>query len=720
LKSYSVLYVSPAYEEIWGRTCASLYADARSWIDAVHPDDRDRVVQMHGIRRTTGQFDAEFRIVRPDGKLRWIHARAYPIRDALGNLYRSAGVAEDVTERKQAETRIRSLNRVHTVLSGVNALIVRATSREELYHDACRIAVEAGQFVIAWIGVADREALKVTPVASDGDVRDFFDSAPLTGSPALASGHGLAWQAIHEKKAVISNDVRNDPRTHMKKQCADRGINSMAILPLSFGGEGVGVLSLYARESGFFDEEEMKLLKELAGDISFALDHIEKSNRLDYLAYYDAATGIANRQLILERLDQRIRIAAKQESLLALAILDIERFKSINDTLGRQVGNQVLKVLADRFVKFHGEPDRVGRVLGDQFGIIIPDVRSEDDVARRIDQKMKECIGIPIRLGDGEPLRISAKVGIALYPYDGADADTLFRNAEAALKRAKATGERYLFYTQKMTERVGEKLALEGKLRQALENEEFVLHYQPKVDMATRKITGVEALIRWQSPELGLIAPMQFIPLLEQTGLILEVGAWALRRAALDYRRWTGLSLNAPRIAVNVSSIQVRRPDFAETTLASIEAEGGRSAIDLEVTESIIMEDVEVNVGKFEKLRLAGIEIAIDDFGTGYSSLGYLAKLPLQWLKIDRSFIITMLKSPAAMTLVSTIISMAHALKLKVIAEGVEAESQAKVLKRLGCDQMQGYLFSKPVDFDAITVLLRRQKSPGSMMGTAR
>jgi EAL domain-containing protein (putative c-di-GMP-specific phosphodiesterase class I) len=256
-----------------------------------------------------------------------------------------------------------------------------------------------------------------------------------------------------------------------------------------------------------------------------------------------------------------------------------------------------------------------------------------------------------------------------------------------------------------MTERVGENLALESKLQQALENEEFVLHYQPKVNTATRRIESVEALIRWQSRDLGLVPPMHFIPLLEQTGLILEVGAWALRRAALDFRRWSELGLNALRIAVNVSPIQLRRRDFVGSLRNALGE--GSPGIDLEITESLIMEDIQGSTEKLEAARRLGANIAIDDFGTGYSSLAYLAKLPVQELKIDRSFIITMLKDPTVMTLVSTIISLAHSLGLKVVAEGVEAEDQAKELRRLGCDQMQGYLFSKPVSFDEIVVLLR-------------
>ena len=233
-----------------------------------------------------------------------------------------------------------------------------------------------------------------------------------------------------------------------------------------------------------------------------------------------------------------------------------------------------------------------------------------------------------------------------------------------------------------------------------------MLHYQPKVGTVTRHIESVEALIRWRSPELGLVPPMQFIPLLEETGLILEVGAWALRRAVVDHRTWTERGLNAPRISVNVSAVQLRRRDFVATVEDAIRLGPVPPGIDIEITESLIMEDIEANMQKLEAVRVLGLSIAIDDFGTGYSSLGYLAKLPVHSLKIDRSFIITMLKDPAIMTLVSTIVSMAHSLRLKVVAEGVDAEEQAEALDRLGCDQLQGYLFSKPLPFDDMTALL--------------
>jgi diguanylate cyclase (GGDEF)-like protein len=391
--------------------------------------------------------------------------------------------------------------------------------------------------------------------------------------------------------------------------------------------------------------------------------------------------------------------------------MDVDRFKIINDSLGRQAGDELLKQIAER-IEGHAGPIRMARISADRFAIVRSGVNSESEVARIIEQWLAECFGPPY-LVSGTELRVAAKAGIALFPTDGTDANALFMNAEAALKKAKATGDRYLFHTQQMTERIGEKLALENKLRQALEKEQFVLHYQPKVDTVTRHIESVEALIRWQSPELGLVPPLDFIPLLEETGLILEVGAWALRRAVVDHRTWTERGLPAPRISVNVSAVQLRQRDFVATVEEALRRGAIPPGIDLEITESLVMEDIEANMKKLEAVRVLGVNLAIDDFGTGYSSLGYLAKLPVHSLKIDRSFIITMLKDPAIMTLVSTIISMAHSLRLKVVAEGVDAEEQAKALDRFGCDQLQGYLFSKPLPFDGMTALLGSEAGKG-------
>ena len=644
----------------------------------------------------------ELEAIRADGTEFPIELAITAIKSQSGTLF--TGFIRDITARKESEEKIHHLNRVYAVLSGINALIVRVRDRNELFQGACRIAIEAGQFPMAWIGVVDSDTKRVKPVAWGGEAEKFLASAPLSMSEDSAAGRGMSGRVIKEKRPVIANDIQNDPRAQMREQCKERGIGSLVMLPLIVRGEGIGLLALYAKEVAFFDDEEMKLLVELAGDVSFALDHIEKEEKLDYLAYYDSLTGLANRSLFHERLMQYVSAAQNDKSMLALAVVDVDRFKTINDTLGRQAGDELLRQIAGR-IENHAGPVRMARISADRFAIVRSGVSSESEVARLIEEWLSECFGPPY-LVSGAELRVSAKAGIALFPNDGADADALFQNAEAALKKAKATGDRYLFHTQQMTERIGEKLALENKLRQAVEREQFVLHYQPQVDTVTRRIEGVEALIRWQSPELGLVPPLQFIPLLEETGLILEVGAWALRRAVLDHRTWTERGLPAPRIAVNVSPIQLRKRDFVASVEEAMRLGSVPPGIDLEITESLVMEDIEANMKKLEAVRVLGASIAIDDFGTGYSSLAYLAKLPVNSLKIDRSFIITMLRDPAIMTLVSTIISLAHSFNLKVVAEGVDAEEQAEVLKRFGCDGMQGFLFSKPVSFDEMTALL--------------
>ena len=691
-----------------GMQPASMPRSTREWLDIMHPEDREALRAKSIEAGATGRrVDIEYRLRREGAE--WIHVRQViePLggQPDAGSTERWFSTLQDVTEQKRAEERIKRLNRVYAVLSGINTLIVRVRDREELYREACRIALEAGQFRMAWIGVVDQEAGLVKPVASAGEVGDFFESAPLAVIENKPGGHGLAGRAIRGKKAMISNDIRNDPQRLMRKELDERGINSLAVIPLIVGGEAIGVLALYAAEAGAFDSEETRLLLELAGDISFALGHIEKAEKLEYLAYYDPLTGLANRSLFLERLQQQVIAAGSSQRRLAVSIVDIERFKAINDAYGRQAGDELLRQLAERIKSAGPDPTRAARIGPDHFAIVSTDVENEDDVGRLTEQRLAACLGPAFRL-DGRELRLSARVGIAMYPGDGGHAEALFANAEAALKKAKATGERYLFFAPAMTERIHENLSLENKLREALDKEEFVLHYQPKVDVENRGIVGVEALIRWQSPELGLVPPMKFISLLEETGLILQVGSWALRRAALDHRTWAERGLKPPRVAVNVSPIQLRQRDFVRDVEHAIMKGIAPVGIDLEITESLIMQDIHATIEKLKLLRKLGVQVAIDDFGTGYSSLSYLAKLPVQTLKIDRSFVIAMLEDPNTTTLVHTMITLAHSFQLKVVAEGVESEDQANMLRLLGCDQMQGYLFSKPLPVEALIPLL--------------
>ena len=620
-------------------------------------------------------------------------------------------IARDITERKEAEEKIRRLNRVYAVLSSINALIVRVRDRQELLDEACRIAVEQGRLASAWVGMLDPATLDIVPVAYAGEGADELRMIKSTARDDPPRGQGAVSRAVRERRAVFNNDLMvqsfGGPRLEIVLKL---GFRSMIALPLFNGDAVAGTLTLHTKEPGFFDDEEIRLLTELASDISFALQYISKEEKLDYLAYYDALTGLPNRALLDDRMRQRLQAASHGQALVALVLIDLDRFRIINDIMGRHAGDALIKLIAGRLQSAIFDRDSLARVHGDVFAALLADVGDEADIARIVDEKLIGCLNQPFMLG-GQELQVSARAGVALYPSDATEPDGLFSSAEAALRQAKASNDRYLFYARKMNAQVAERLKFENKLRRALEKEQFVLHYQPKVDLASGRIGGVEALICWNDPETGLVPPMQFIPLLEETGMILEAGGWAIRKALEDYQEWHARALRPPRIAVNVSPVQLRQTNFVDVVRNAIGAlPAGSHGLDLELTESVVMEDIEGNIDKLRMLRDMGINIAIDDFGTGYSSLGYLARLPVNALKIDRSFIITMATNPDSMTIVSTIISLAHNMSLMVIAEGVETEEQSKFLRLLRCDEIQGYLISTPLPAADLAAMLQERR----------
>jgi EAL domain-containing protein (putative c-di-GMP-specific phosphodiesterase class I) len=338
--------------------------------------------------------------------------------------------------------------------------------------------------------------------------------------------------------------------------------------------------------------------------------------------------------------------------------------------------------------------------------IVMTSVEHEASVAHWVEQSLLPALVQPLSI-QGIELSLSAKAGLALFPSDGIAEDVLIANAEAALKQAKHSAQPYLFYAPSMNSRVAEKLRLETKLRRALANEEFLLFYQPKIDLKTGAMVGMEALIRWRDPEVGLVPPGSFIPVLEETQLILQVGRWVLQRAAQQISDWMEAGLTVPRIAVNLSALQLAQRDFV-ATVDSVVSRYPRAAssLDLELTESVLMDDLAGNIEKLRAAKERGLQIAIDDFGTGYSSLGYLSRLPLDALKIDRSFIDNMAEDPQQMSIVTAIISLAHSIDLKVIAEGVETPTQAQLLRLLRCDQIQGYLMARPQPAEDVVKLL--------------
>jgi diguanylate cyclase (GGDEF)-like protein len=391
-------------------------------------------------------------------------------------------------------------------------------------------------------------------------------------------------------------------------------------------------------------------------------------------------------------------------------LVDVSRFRQVNDTLGRSAGDELLVQIAARLTGVLRERDTLARFDSNAFALVLTEPGDEPELALFIERDILASLTPPFMVRDTE-LRIAARVGVALFPSDATDAEGLVRNAEAALANARAKAQPYLFYAPSMNARLGEKLSLETRLRRALGEEQFLLHYQPKVELKTGAIVGLEALIRWKDPERGLVPPAEFIPVLEDTGLILDVGAWVLDRAAAQYASWVREGLAPPRIAVNVSALQLSQRRFVRTVEQMLERHpSARGGIDLELTESVLMEDLAGNIDKMRAVKQQGVCIAVDDFGTGYSSLGYLSRLPIDALKVDRSFVIRMVDDPQDMTIVTTIISLAHSLDLKVIAEGVETADQARLLKLVKCDQIQGYLVGRPQPSELVATHFGAQK----------
>ena len=667
-----------------------------AWAQFVHPHDRERFLAeasdaVAGIR----EYNTRFRIIQRDGMVCDIEANGLVQRAADGTALRMIGTNRDISEQMEADRRIRYLNRVHAMMSSVNALIVRAGTRDNLFQQACRIAVEVGGFQLAMLGVVVPEGLDFVAVEGSSEeavglIRQFMSTRGSKPST-------MAARAMRERVPRVSNATQSDPQVEHRDMHLRFGNHSLAILPVLAGADPLGVMALYAAEADFFHAEEIALLTELAADIALAVDHLEKSEQLAFLAHYDPLTGLGNRNLFLDRVGEYARSAARNHTQLAVVIFDLERFKNINYSLGRPAGDDLLKQVAAWLAGRLGDANQLSRINADHFGIVLPAGAASGDTAHAIEGMLAD-FGYHSFEVNGETLRLAAHAGIAVSPADGEVAEELFKRAEAALKEAKADGARYLFYSQKMTDAIAGRLALESQLRSALENDEFVLHYQPKVDLRSGLLTGAEALIRWNNPRTGMMLPGLFIPILEQTGLINEVGRWAVQQAITDRLRWCQRGLPAVPIAVNVSQLQLRDPTFISQLRRAIAvAPGVAQGLELEITESMIMHDVDQSIASLKTIREMGISVSIDDFGTGFSSLGYLAKLPIDTLKIDRMFIVDMGASDDGLSLISTMMTLARALKLKVVAEGVETPEQARMLGLLKCDEIQGFLISPAV-----------------------
>ncbi|MEA3173536.1 MAG: hypothetical protein QOF42_947, partial [Gammaproteobacteria bacterium] len=560
-------FCSPAVESILGYAPENLVG--KNCLDIVSPHTRQVVADLlrRGAAEKRGWRDLVLHLRHAAGGVRWLDNNALPLLDSQGLVIGYRGVARDITQRRLQQERIARLSRIQAVLSGINSTIVRVRDRRELFREACRIAVQQGGFKMAWIGTVEPGALKATPLVWEGFDQGYLSEISLELADCDVDP-GSVGRALQQKKMVVVNDIEADPNAAFKNAALVRGFRSLMAMPLNVDDNAVGVLVLYASEAGFFDYEELKLLKDLAGDISFALDYIGKEEQLTYVSYYDTLTGLANRQLFFDRLAQGLNVARAERRELAVMIIDLERFKRVNDTLGRYAGDQVLKEMADRLRRTISESATPARIGGDRFAVVVPNLPGSG-MARWIDEWIVDSFAEPLIVDDIE-LRTTVKIGIALYPADADTAEVLFTNAEEALKRAKDASEAYLFYSPEMNAQVAHRLHMESRLRRAVAQKEFTLHYQMKVDIKTRQVRGLEALIRWQDPEHGLISPLEFVPLLEESGMIVEVGRWVFIQAVADVQNWKSQGLVVPRVAVNVSEVQLRQPNFVASVLAEL------------------------------------------------------------------------------------------------------------------------------------------------------
>lgn len=439
-------------------------------------------------------------------------------------------------------------------------------------------------------------------------------------------------------------------------------------------------------------------------------DRKQAEEQLYRLAHHDTLTGLPNRILFLDRLQQAKALANRYRHQVAVLFLDLDRFKIINDTLGHPVGDKLLQKVAQRIAGCIREVDTVARIGGDEFTIILVNVDNIDDV-KRVAQKILQSLSVSFTV-DTHELFITTSIGITLYPVDGDNLDTLVKKADIAMYHAKGEGRNnFQFYTPRMDENADKRLLLETSLRKALDNGEFRLYYQPKVDIVTKSITAMEALLRWEHPKLGLVSPVDFIPLAEETGLIIPIGEWVLRTACRQNHEWQRQGLSAMRVAVNLSGFQFQQKNLLEMITATLaETELDAELLELEITESVIMQNPDFAVSVLNALKDIGVHISIDDFGTGYSSLAHLKRFSVNTLKIDKSFVRDLERNSADAAITTAIIAMGNSLNLRVIAEGVETEGQLSFLSENKCDEVQGFLFSTPMPSHEVADFLRERR----------
>lgn len=636
-----------------------------SYEQITHPDDRE------GVRRTIldclvrdQRYDAEYRIIRADGETRWVIERGVGVMGAAGRLVAVEGYIQDMTERIAASQALKEAVR--------------------RYRSLFEHAVEG--------------IFQTTP-----------DGHYLDANPALARIYGYSDPAalIHGLRD-IQHQLYVDPTRRA----------TFIHLMQTHGQVRDFESEVYRRDgSRIWISENARAVMNEAGQVQFyegtVIEITERRRHeaeLLHQASHDALTGLPNRMLLMDRIQQGIAHARRMGGSLCLLFVDLDHFKLINDSRGHHAGDRLLLEIASRLRRCLRQQDTVARIGGDEFVVLLAE-QHEEAQTQGILQRLLEEVARPWVDGEAE-YRIGCSIGISCYPRDGDDAESLLRCADAAMYQAKESGRHtFHFYTPELNRAVSDRLALAGSLHRALEREELRVYYQPRLDLVSGRIIGAEALVRWQHPEQGLITPDRFIPVAEETGLIVPISRWVLAEACRQNRAWQSAGLPTLCVSVNLSPIQFRRANLVQEVADSLAVSGlPPEYLELEVTESFVMHDAERIDATMRELKRLGVAISVDDFGTGYSSLSYLKRFPVDRLKVDRSFVRDIHQDPDDAAIVRAIITLGHALGLKVVAEGVETAEHQAFLRQHGCDEGQGHLYSRPVPAAELEALLRRAK----------
>lgn len=651
-----ILRWSDGIYRIFGLSREDFGATYEAFLEIVHPDDRTRIRQAVNETLEHGRpYVMEHRIIRPDGSERVVQERGEVSRGPDGSPLRMVGTVQDVTEQREAELRLHQA-----------AKVFENTSEGVMITDAEQRIIAVNQAFTRITGYAEDEVIRREPkLLQSGRHDDAY--------------YRQMWDAI-QSRGRWQGEIWNRRKD---------GVDYPEWLNISVVRDDAGAVINYI---GVFSD--ISSIKEAQG-------------KLEYTAHHDALTGLPNRLLFRDRLEQALAMARRNGGGVALLFVDLDRFKVINDTLGHEAGDLLLQEVARRLLGCVREEDTVARMGGDEFVVIQKDV-SQPESAALLSARMLAAIGTPFTLA-GHEIVTSLSIGISLYPQDGRDASTLLKNADAAMYRAKEKGRNgYQYYSDEMASAGIERLELESDLRQALQRGELRVHYQPQVELASGRLVGAEALVRWQHGSRGMIPPAVFIPMAEDNGMIGAIGEWVLDTACADAAAWHAAGLPALRVAVNVSGRQIGGDHVADRVAAALRSSGlAPQLLEIEVTESVVMQDAARAISTLNALRDMGVTLAIDDFGTGYSSLSYLKRFPLDKLKIDKSFVDGMVDDPDDAAIVMAIIAMAQSLRHTVIAEGVETEAQVARLRAYGCDEMQGYFVSPPLPADAFAEFLR-------------